>query len=80
MEWGWSVWNQAVANRSKDRAGARGGERVGKPRWPRILVIAEDAKRAAMIFKWPPQWGQCATSISNTRLSSRAQFMRAASE
>ena len=30
-----------------------------------------------MIFKAPPQLGQRATSISNTRLSSRAQLMRA---
>jgi len=31
----------------------------------------------AMIAKGPPQWGQCSRSISNTRLSSRAQFMGA---
>ena len=31
----------------------------------------------AMILSWPPQFGQCAMSISNTRLSSRAQLMRA---
>jgi len=31
---------------------------------------------AAMIFSWPPQFGQCAMSISNTRLSSLAQLSR----
>ena len=31
---------------------------------------------AAMIFKAPPHWGHCSMSISNTRLSSRAQLMR----
>ena len=29
---------------------------------------------AAMIFSSPPQFGQCSSSISNTRLSSRAQL------
>ena len=32
---------------------------------------------AAMIFKGPPQRGQCSRSISNTRLSKRAQLRRA---
>ena len=31
---------------------------------------------AAMIVKGPPHWGQCSRSISNTRLSSRAQSSR----
>jgi hypothetical protein len=31
----------------------------------------------AMIFKVPPHWEQCSISISNTRLSSRAQLMGA---
>ena len=31
---------------------------------------------AAMIFSWPPQFGQCAMSISNTRFSSLAQLSR----
>jgi hypothetical protein len=35
---------------------------------------------AAMIFKVPPQWGHCSMSISNTRLSSRAQRMRVSAE
>ena len=30
-----------------------------------------------MIFKLPPQFGQCSMSMSKTRLSSRAQLMRA---
>ena len=32
---------------------------------------------AALLLSWPPQFGQCAMSISNTRLSSRAQLIRA---
>ena len=32
---------------------------------------------AATIFKRPPHWGQCSRSISNTRLSNRAQLMGA---
>jgi hypothetical protein len=32
---------------------------------------------AAIIFKAPPQLGQCSTSTAKTRLSSRAQLMRA---
>jgi hypothetical protein len=32
---------------------------------------------AAMIFKWPPQFGQCSMSMSKTRLSSLAQLIRA---
>jgi hypothetical protein len=30
-----------------------------------------------MIFKAPPQFGQCSMSMSKTRLSSRAQLVRA---
>jgi len=33
-----------------------------------------------MIFKVPLHWGHCSMSISNTRLSSRAQLMRAGAE
>src|SRR5262245_24870851 len=40
---------QIVWNRSTRRAGARGGPRVGRPRWLRI-------------FKAPPQFGQCSMS------------------
>jgi hypothetical protein len=36
----------------------------------------EPAEGAAMIFEALPQFGQCSTSISKTRLSSRAQLMR----
>ena len=68
---------QIVWNRSTRRAGARGGARVGKPRWLRILMITGGSSMAAMIFKMPPQCGQCSMSISKTRLSSRAQLMRA---
>ena len=32
---------------------------------------------AAMIFKAPPRLGQCSMSMSKTRLSSRAQLLRA---
>ena len=32
---------------------------------------------AAMIFKLPPQFGQCSMSMSKTRLSSLAQLRRA---
>jgi hypothetical protein len=35
---------------------------------------------AAMIVKGPPHWEQCSMSIANTRLSSRAQRMRAGAE
>ena len=31
-----------------------------------------------MLFKLPPQFGQCSMSMSKTRLSSRAQLRRAA--
>ncbi len=32
---------------------------------------------AAIIFKLPPQFGQCSLSMSKTRLSNLAQLMRA---
>jgi hypothetical protein len=35
---------------------------------------------AAMIVKGPPQWGHCSLSIANTRLSNRAQLMRAGAD
>ena len=47
---------------------------------PRILAITGGRSMAAMIFKAPPHWEHCSISISNTRLSSRAQFMRAGAE
>ena len=37
----------------------------------------EPIEGAAMIFKLPPQFGQCSMSMSKTRLSSVAQLMRA---
>src|SRR5215475_13921425 len=66
---------QIVWNRSTRRSGARGGPRVDRPRWLRILTITGGSSIAAMIFK-APQLGQCSTSTSKTRLSSRAQLMR----
>jgi len=69
--------SQAVWNRSNRRAGARGGARVGKPIWVRILTITGGSSMAAMIFNAPPQFGQFSMSISKTRLSSLAQLMRA---
>ena len=37
----------------------------------------ERVEGAAMIFKAPPQFGQCSMSMSKTRLSSRTQLMHA---
>ena len=72
---------QIVWNRSTRRAGARGGARVGRPRWLRILMITggsstpeQRVKGAAMIFKALPQFRQCWMSRSKTRLSSQAQL------
>jgi len=39
----------------------------------------ERVEGAAMIFKAPPQFGQCSMSMSKTRLSGRAQLMRGVS-
>src|SRR6266571_4861325 len=44
---------QLIWNRSTRRAGARGGARVGRPRWLRILMITGGSSIAAMIFKAP---------------------------
>jgi hypothetical protein len=41
------------------------------------LAMTEGCYMAAMIFKGPPQRGQCSRWISNTRLSSQAQLRRA---
>src|SRR5262245_53887633 len=70
---------QIVWNRSTRRARERGGARVGRPRWLRILTITGGSSIAAMIFKAPPQFGQCSMLMSKTRLSSRAQLMRGVS-
>jgi hypothetical protein len=59
------------------RTGERGGARLGKPRWVRILAITAGSSMAAMIFKALPQFGQRSISMSKTRLSRRAQLMRA---
>ncbi len=40
-------------------------------------MITGGSSMAAMIFKAPPQLGQCSMSMSETCLSSRAQLMRA---
>jgi hypothetical protein len=40
-------------------------------------VCPERVEGAAMIFKLPPQFGQCSMSMSKTRLSSLAQLRRA---
>src|SRR5215468_10977455 len=41
--------SQVVWNRSNRCAGARGGARVGRPRWVRILTITGGSSIAAMI-------------------------------
>src|SRR5262244_4486755 len=53
---------QIVWNRSTRRSGARGGPRVDRPRWLRILSITGGSSIAAIIFKAPPQLGQCSIS------------------
>jgi hypothetical protein len=56
-----------------DRSTRRAGARAGRPRCLRILMITGGSSMAAMIFKAPPQFGQCSMSISKTRFSSLAQ-------
>ena len=65
--------DQAAWNRSTRRAGDLGGARAGRCRWVRIWVITTGSTIAAMIFRRPPQFAQCSTSISNTRLSRQAK-------
>ncbi len=72
----WAWFSQTDPKGSKTCTGALGGARESKPRWSRILVIEPDSRMAAMIFRVPPQCGQCSMSISNTRLSKRAQLIR----
>lgn len=67
---------QAVCKNSPVRAGERGGAQVGNPRWARILAITAGSSMAAMMVKGPPQCGQDAMSIANTRLSNCAQLRR----
>jgi hypothetical protein len=50
--------DQVAWNRASGRTGERGGARVGKPRWVRILAITAGSSMAAMSFKAPPQFGQ----------------------
>src|SRR5215470_12022540 len=50
------------------------GRGMEAPRWLRILTMTGGSSIAVMIFKAPPQLGQRSTSISKTRLSSRAQL------
>ena len=59
------------------RAGARGGARVGTPRWARILTMTAGSSMAAMSVKAPPHCGQVVMSMAKTRLSNWAQLMRA---
>ncbi len=47
--------DQAIRNRSKRCAGARGGARADRPRCLRILAITVGSTMAAMIVKGPPQ-------------------------
>jgi hypothetical protein len=70
-------WGLAIWDRSNDRTGDRGGALMGKPRCARILAITVGSRMAAMSFKAPPRCGHCSMSISTTRLSNRAQLMRA---
>jgi hypothetical protein len=44
-------WDQAIGNRSNERAGDRGGARAGKPRWARIFAMTGGGLMAAMIVK-----------------------------
>jgi hypothetical protein len=68
--------NQIGSMRSYTSTGDRGGARVGKPRWPRILAITLDSSVAAIILMAPPQCGHCSMSILNTRFNRRAQLIR----
>ena len=43
-------------------AGARGGARVGRPKWARILEITGGSTMAAIMVKGAPQLGQVRVS------------------
>jgi hypothetical protein len=59
------------------RARPLGGGCGSSPRWVRIFSSTGRSRMAAMILSSPPpQFGQRCMSISNTRLSSRAQLTR----
>ena len=64
---------------SSSRALPLGGGWGSNSRWSRIFWITGRARMAAMIFSSPaPQFEQCCMSMSNIRLSSRAQLIRGA--
>ena len=58
------------------RAGTLGGDCGSSSRWVTIFSITGRPRMAAMILSFPlPQIGKCCISMSNTRLSTRAQRM-----
>ena len=57
--------------------GARGGARVGNPRWVRILAITAGSSMAARMLKGLPHCGQVVRSMAKTRLCHWAQLLRA---
>ena len=69
---------QAAKCSPASRTRPLGGGCGSNPRWLRIFSITGRSRMAAMILSSPaPQFGQRCMSMSNTRLSSRAQLMRA---
>ena len=67
---------QIVWNRSTRRAGARGGARIGRPKWLRILTITGGSSMAAMIFKGHRRKPRCRASRRcriGRRIESRAR-------
>jgi hypothetical protein len=56
-----------------ERAGARTGAAVGRPRCSRILRTTVPSVSSAMSRRFPPHQGQLSTSISKTRFRSSAQ-------
>ena len=69
--------NHAACNRSKRRAGARGGGCAANPRCVRMRSITARSSITAMIFSLPPHCGQRSISMSKTRFRRRAQVIRA---
>ena len=68
---------EAVCRNASSRAGVRGGARVGKPRWLKILMITAGSSIAARSGKGPLHCGQVVMSMANMRLSNCAQRRRA---
>jgi len=66
-----------MCRNASSRAVARGGARLGKPKWVRILTITAGSSIAARRVKGPPHCGQVVMSMAKTRLSNCAQLMRA---